>query len=116
MIKIILYGNSVILGTLGASLGRYPDLEIMTLSPTLEGAEELEALTPDVILFDEDAGRPEAAFVLLKRYANLLLIGINPENEQLFLWSSGQGSVVSTADIVQTIARISKKGSERIIF
>jgi hypothetical protein len=107
--RVILYGKSVILGTVAASLARYPDLEIIALSAPLPGVEDLGALAPDVILFDVDVGRPEAAFALLKNYPNLLLIGVNPENEQLLLWSSEQGSVLSTDDIVQAIVRVSEK-------
>ena len=101
--RVILYGKSVILGTVGASLARYSDLEIVTLSPPLPGTEELAALAPDVILFDDDIGRPEALFALLKDSPSLLLVGVNPENEQLLLWSSGQSSVLCTEDIVQMI-------------
>lgn len=107
-LRVILYGKSVILGTVGASLAHYPDLEVVALSPPLPGAGELAALAPDVILFDEDIGRPEALFALLQESPSLLLAGVNPENDQMRLWSSGQSSVLCTEDIVQRIARLPK--------
>jgi hypothetical protein len=102
-LRVVLYGKSVILGTVGASLARYPDLEVVILSPPLPGAMELATLSPDVILFDNDRGRPEALFALLKDSPSLLLIGVNPENDQMLMWSSGQSSVLCTEDIMQTI-------------
>jgi hypothetical protein len=102
--RVILYGRSVILGTVGVSLERYADLEIIPLSPPLPGAEELEALAPDVILFDVDAGRPEAAFTLLETWPNLLLVGVNPESDQIVLWSSSRGSALVTEDLVRVIS------------
>ena len=103
--RVILYGKSVILGTVGASLDCYPDLEIVALSPPLPDVEALEALAPDVILFDIDLGQPEPIFFLLKDHPNLLLVGINPENEQVKLWSSAEGEVLTAEDLLQLIMK-----------
>lgn len=106
--RVVLYGRSVILGTVGASLARYPDLEIVALAPPLPGVDELRALVPDVILFDIEIERPEAIFALLGECPDVLVVGINPENEQMLVWSSEQGSVLSTEDIVQVITHSAK--------
>jgi hypothetical protein len=103
--RVILYGKSVILGTVGASLACYPDLEIVALSPPLPDVEALEALAPDVVLFDFDLGQPEPIFTLLKDHPNLLLVGVNPENEQVKLWSSAKGAVVTVDDLFQLISK-----------
>ena len=101
--RIVLYGNSIILGTVGASLARYTNLQIVELSPPLPDLEALAELAPDVILFDVDLGRPEAAFGLLENCPDLLLVGVNPENEQVRLWSSKQGEVVTADDLLRLI-------------
>jgi hypothetical protein len=101
--RVILYGRSVILGTVGASLERYPNLEIISLAFPLPGDEELAALGPDVILFDMDIEYPDAVFSLLKNYPNLLLVGVNPDKAQIMVWSSGQASALTTQDLVQVI-------------
>lgn len=101
--RVILCGRSVILGTVGASLERYPDLVVVALSPPLPSTEELAALKPDVILFDVAGEEPEAAFALWKTCPNLLLVGVNPENAQLMVWSSEQGSALTTEDLVRVI-------------
>ena len=99
--RVVLYGRSVILGTLRASFQRYPDLEVLSLSPPLPSAQELGALAPDVILFDMEIGRPEAAFSLLGTCPGLLLIGVDPSTNQALLWSGRQLRELSTQDLVQ---------------
>lgn len=106
--RVILYGKSVILVTVGASLVHFPELEVVELSPPLPGTEDLAALAPDAILFDVNAGHPDAAFDLLKQCQNLLLISVNAENDQLLLWSSGQGSAASMGEIVRVISQFRK--------
>lgn len=105
--RVILYGGSVILGTVCASPARYPGLEIVAILPPLPDDAALEALAPDVILFDVAYGRPDAAFTLLKNCPDLLLVGINPENEQVRLWSSRQEDVVTADALLHIITRSS---------
>lgn len=102
--RVILYGNSVIVGTVAASLARYPDLEVVGVSPPVTAAKELAALEPDVIIFDVEAGHPEPAFALLKDCPRLLLVGVSPETDQLMLWSSGKTNALSTEDLVKVIS------------
>jgi len=99
--RVVLYGKSVILGTLRASFQRYPDLEVLSLSPPFPSAQELGALAPDVILFDMETGRPEAAFSLLGTCPGLLLIGVDPSTNQALLWSGRQLRELSTQDLVK---------------
>jgi hypothetical protein len=80
-------------------------LEIVALSPPLPDVEALEALSPDVILFDVDLGQPEPIFTLLRDHPGLLLVGINPENEQVKLWSSAEGEVLTAEDLLQLIIK-----------
>lgn len=101
--RVVLYGRSIILGTVSASLLRYPQLEIISLSPPLPGVDELGRLHPDVILFDAHQARPDAAFTLLRDCPNLLLIGLDPEGDELLFWRSGQSSVGTTDDFVSII-------------
>lgn len=103
--RVVLYGKSVILGSVGASLRRYPDLEVIPLSSLCPTLQELEEHTPDVILFDAEAGHPDAAFALLETRPGLLLIGIDPSSNQVRLWSGRQLCELSTQDLVKVISR-----------
>lgn len=101
--RVFLYGKSLILGTVGASLRYYPDLEILSLSPPFPAPQELQALAPDVIIFDLQAAQPEAAFTLLDNIPGLILIGIDPSSEQVFMWTGKHMSAVSASDLAQAI-------------
>ncbi len=74
---IVLYGNSVIVGTLGASLRRSNQYKVVPLLPSQQS--ELETTAPDVVVFDLEAARPEVAFSMLESHPGLMLIGISPD-------------------------------------
>ncbi len=100
--RVCLYGNSVILGTVGASLRRRTKLEVTAITqPVRDG--ELDAMKPDVILFDLEAPRPEAAFSLLERRPGLLVIGVSPDTNVVKMWSGRQLRELSMTDLLKAI-------------
>jgi hypothetical protein len=101
--RIFLYGNSVILGTVGASLRSYSQYEVTTLSPPWPDRDKLHALEPDVILFDVEAEFPDAAFSLLGIYPALLIIALNPDGNIVRMWSGKQMREMSTQDLLEVI-------------
>jgi hypothetical protein len=101
--RVVLFGKSIILGTIGASLSLYPDLEIIPLSPPLPDFQVLKDLAPHVILYDIEATLPDAVLALLETSPDLLLIGINPDSNQVMVWSGRQLHELSTHDLVQVI-------------
>lgn len=105
--RVLLYGKSVILGTLEASLKRHPQMEIRVLSAPFPTVEELQALAPDVILFDVAAPRPEAAFALLETYPGLLMIGIDPSSDEMLLLTSHPVQALAIHDLVHLILEAS---------
>jgi hypothetical protein len=111
--RIVLYGKSVILGSVGASLRRYSDLEVIPLSSPFPTAQELGEYTPDVIIFDTQADHPYAAFPLLESSPGLLLIGIDPSNNQVRLWSEQQMRELSTQDLVKVIQALTGSSNNR---
>ena len=102
--RVILFGKSVILGTVGASLRQQPGFEVLPLAPPFPSVEELQTLAPDIILFDLEASRPETAFSLLERCPGLLLVGVSPERNEVTMWSGQQFCELSTQELVQAIA------------
>ena len=101
--RVVLYGKSVILGTVGASLEHYSDFEVITLSPPLPGTQELGSLAPDVVIFDLQAAQPDAALSLLESRPQLMLIGIDPSSEQVLFWTGKHMSALSAQDLAQSI-------------
>ncbi len=101
--RILLYGDSVILGSVGATLRTWREFEVISLSPPLPGLSGLEALGPDAILFDVDMAHPDAAFSLLKTRPGLLLLGISPDGNVVRLWSARQLRELSSKDLKDVI-------------
>ena len=103
--RVCLYGKSILLSTVGASLQRFPDIEIIALSPPLPDTLEIAALAPDVIIFDIQTSHPDPVFPLLTTLPNLMLIGIDPDSDHFTLWSGQQVPVISTQDLMQAIRK-----------
>ncbi len=101
--RVILYGDSVILAAMQASLSGFPNLEVISLeqspSSLMEGWCDLHLAA---VVFDLASVSPDFPLVLLQQ-ANLLLIGINPETHQAHVWSGQQQSELSMQDLVQVI-------------
>ncbi len=101
--RIILYGQSVVLGGVQASLRHYPQLDVMTVPPPAT-AQALAALAPDVILFDTGTGCSGPAFALLREQPGLLLIGVDPASQELLVLSSHPAQALGIADLVLIIS------------
>lgn len=108
---VVLYGNSIILGTLGASLRHYPHLEVIPLIEPFPTGLELEAMDPDVIIFDLEATHPEGLFSLLESRPGLSLIGVDPDSHQVLIWSGRHLQELSTQDLVEVIDSISSNNN-----
>ncbi len=102
---VIVYGRTVILGTVEASLRRYPQIKIRVLSAPFPTVEELEAMIPDAILFDMAAPRPESALRLLETRPGLLLIGVDPSSTGALVLSSRPAEALSANDLVNVICQ-----------
>jgi hypothetical protein len=103
--RIILYGKSVIMGSVGASLRGVPGLEIIPLAPPLPEAKDLAALAPDAIIFDLDAAHPDAALSMLRQRPELLLIGVDPASDKLVVVTARESRAVAVADLLEVIDR-----------
>jgi hypothetical protein len=101
--RILLFGNSVILGSIGSSLQRFSQYEVKTLFPPWPDAQDLKSLDPDVILFDSEATEFRPDFALLETLPDLRLIGLSPGSNQAQVWSGRQLHELSMRDLVDVI-------------
>ncbi len=101
--QIVICGNTVIMGALRASLLRSGRYEVISLPQSEQ--DKLAALKPDVVLFDRDAGGPEAVFSLLDSRDDLLLIGVRPNSSVAMVWSGRPVREISTQDLINLIDR-----------
>jgi hypothetical protein len=104
--RILLYGNSVILGSIGASLRRCSRFDVTTLATPPPDREALVTVDPDIVLFDLDSSTTEPVFDLLKTNPALLLIGISPGVNLVRVWNSQQLQEMSMQELLELIQKI----------
>jgi hypothetical protein len=101
--RIIVYGDSVVLDGVRASLKRASQLEIISLDqPPASLAENLPDLHPQAVIFDLGSVSPDFPLALLHQ-SNLVLIGIDPETHQALVWSERHLSELSMQELVEII-------------
>jgi hypothetical protein len=101
--RAIVYGDSLILEGVRASLDKCPGLEVLVLrQPPEKLPDELRAQCPAALIFDMEAIQPEFLLSLFQQ-PGLLLIGIDPETHHALVWSGRQAAAVDAADLVQVV-------------
>lgn len=102
---VIIYGNSLVASSIGASLQGCAELQLLSLDPALPDAQQrLSAAQPDVVIFDLATEHPEVAIALWKMQPHLLLIGVDLTKDHTLVLSSQETRVLSTGDLLQVIA------------
>ena len=104
MRTVALYGNSLVMSSIGASLQGRAGLEVFCVDATLpDAAERLCALQPDVVVFDLAAARPEFAIALWTAQPRLLLIGVDLTTGQALVLSGQPSRLLTMDDLLQVI-------------
>lgn len=101
--RIILYGRSLILAAIGASLRLQRQFEVITLAEPYPDTQKLEAMAPDTVVFDLKSQSPEAPFSMLATCPDLQLIGVDADRNQAMLWSRRQLYELSSKDLYDVI-------------
>jgi hypothetical protein len=101
---VVLYGNSLVISSIAASLESQPHLSVHQVNaPGADLARHLEALNPDVLVFDVATAKPDDAVTLLSQHPRLSLICIDPDSRQMLLWSGRRVRALTVQDLVQAI-------------
>jgi hypothetical protein len=104
MQTVVLYGNSLVVSTFGASLEGLPGLRLLRVEPAAPGMEEqLCAIQPNIVIFDLAAEHTDFAVSLWKTMPDLLLIGVNPDSSQMLVLSGRQRQAQSVEDLLSII-------------
>jgi len=101
--KVILFGDSLILEGIRTNLNGFADMEIISLAPPLPAKQELDALAPDVIIFDLEAAHPDAVLALQRQRPQVLLVGVDLATDQMLVWSGEQSRGLAMPDLVRAI-------------
>ncbi len=111
--RVILYGDTLILAGVLASLNASPNLDIFPLNGSpVDLAETLNWLHPSAVIFDLGSVQPDFPLALLQQ-SNLLLIGIDPDSSKLLVLSSQQAPALAVADLLSVIEQKGLKFEER---
>lgn len=102
--RIVLYGNSVILGAIGAQLRRCPDFDVTALMPPPGHAQEARNLKPEAVLFDLEATSGEQLLSLLETGPDVVLVGVSPGVNLVRVWSSRQLRELSIQGLLDVIS------------
>ncbi len=103
--RVIIYGDTLILAGVQASLSASPNLEIFTLNGSpADLAESLRKLHPSAVIFDMDNVQQGLPSAILQQ-PGLLLIGVDPNSSQLLVLSSLQEGAMGAADLLGVIQR-----------
>jgi len=102
---VALYGETLVMSTIGASLQKRPGLQVQQIEGLLsEIVTKLNAAPPDVILFDLAGGQPQFAIPLLQNHPMVTLIGIDLASEKMLVLSGEQSRLLTEEDLMKTIS------------
>ena len=101
---VVLYGNSLALSSIGASLRESAGLKVLPLDAILPDAtEQLSSLHPDVVIFDLITAQPDFDVALWKARLDVLLIGVDMRAGKALVLSVQPTRVLTTDDLLQVI-------------
>src|SRR5512137_98822 len=102
--RIILYGDTLVLEGVRTSLEASPAFEVIALEAAHAAEQDLLRLHPDVIIFDTASVQPQFRYNLIQQRSRLQLIGIDPDRDQVLLWSGQNLCELSVQDLVEVIS------------
>ena len=104
MPTVALYGNSLVLASIGARIQRGTGLQPVTIDPALPAAiETLRALQPDVVLLDLGTAQPDPFMALWKARPDLLLIGVDLGTDRMLIFSGQPARALTAEDLIDAL-------------
>lgn len=104
--RVVVYGTSLNMAGIAASLKADSSLDVMHLNPRSPSARQsMNELGPAVIAFDLNDPDPGLDITLLRERPDLLLIGVGLSSNELLVLSGQPVQALSVADLVKVIHR-----------
>ncbi len=102
---VLLYGESLLLPLVAASLEDSPDLRVSRASSWPEAVELLSECMPDVLIFDLTDTCESQVLPLLFENPHLILIGLDTELNQAVLISGEQAQALTLNSIKEIVQK-----------
>jgi hypothetical protein len=102
VLEVVLYGNSLALSGVGASLETHAGLRLVRLDATERAADALRELEPDVVVFDLATAPPDVV-ALWKRAPHVLPIGVDLLKHEVVVFSGNPSRALTTDDLLRVI-------------
>ena len=102
--KVVLYGSDLVVSTVAANLRGREGFQIVQIDPLLSDAlQRLEAVSPDVVLFDLAGAQPDFAIAVLRKHPGLLLIGVDLGSNKMLVMSGEESRLLTAEDLLHVI-------------
>jgi hypothetical protein len=101
--RILFYGDTLVLAGVRASLEAETSFQVIKHTHLNADTKSLLEMTPDIVIYDTGSMQSQFLETLFSHKSNLILIGINPENNQVRVWAGSQLSGLSIVDLVKVI-------------
>ncbi len=102
VLTVVLYGNSLALAGVGASLAGHPEVQVLRLAATDRPSEELLRLEPDVVVFDLATAQPDVV-TLLRQHRRVLPVGVDLEAHQAVVFTGRSSRALTADDLLRVI-------------
>ncbi len=103
MKRILLYGNSILIAGLMASLQGVEGLDVACAD--LGNLSDFQSLTPDVVIVDLSDANAARAVAHFGARPGFLVLGVDTARSVLTVLSGSQMAVADTADLAQLVKR-----------
>ncbi len=109
MRTVALYGDSLVLASIGARIERSTGLKPVTFDAALPGAiEKLSALEPDVVVMDLGTAQTDPVVALWKARPELILIGVDLGADRMLVLSGQPERALTAEGLVETLTTHTK--------
>jgi CheY-like chemotaxis protein len=117
MLTVALYGNSLVLASIGARIERRTRLQPVTIDAAQPGAlEKLSEFQPDVVLLDLGTTQPDPVVALWKTRPELVLIGVDLGADRMLILSGQPARALTAEDLIETLTTHEKGQSSCTTF
>jgi chemotaxis response regulator CheB len=108
---VVLFGDSLLMDTVEASLGEDPELTVVRIHNNVGDVIGLLAsLRPDVIIFDLDTAQTEFLLPQLREHPGVPLLGLDINSSTVVALSSKRYTTPTAHDLAQVIQTQASEG------